>query len=537
MYQGVKKIVVLVALLIVGAISGVSSQTQSTPPRLVVNIVVGSMSAADLERYSAKFGVTGFNRLRHEGAVCSAAHYSYQGGDTPTSLATISTGATPSIHGVTGYTWYDRGESKRVDLTYDESVRNLEYDLNIGGESPHNLVAPTLAETLRGAVSGSRTVTFALDAASAITFNGGGGSAFWVDPRTSEWATSTAYMEEIPEWVAKINKRGFEADMWRRKYPDVKSYVNSVEYGLDRGIECEKDRTLPKKEQAKSLKYNYLAYTPAGNSRVLEMAWSGIQAMNLGGDATVDMMNIYLDSSRNITSRYGTDSQEVEDMYYRLDSDLGRFIDQVRSWVMRRDVIFVLTSDGGSSPASETTKGDKLFNKSQFEVILNTFLGAKYGAERWVLGYENRSIYLNHKLIYQSKLDLEKMQSEVATFALQFRGVSHAVTATTLSGSYFAGGYGAMIQRGFYPRRSGDVVINLMPGWIEQRDGVRSHSGSIYSYDTHVPLIVMGSGIESQEIKRRVEITSIAPTVARIMKILPPVAVEGERIIEITDKE
>lgn len=49
------------------------------------------------------------------------------------------------------------------------------------------------------------------------------------------------------------------------------------------------------------------------------------------------------------------------------------------------------------------------------------------------------------------------------------------------------------------PRRSGDVVVNLMPGCIEERPDVRSKSGSMYGYDTTVPLVLYGGGIPAAE--------------------------------------
>ena len=88
------------------------------------------------------------------------------------------------------------------------------------------------------------------------------------------------------------------------------------------------------------------------------------------------------------------------------------------------------------------------------------------------------------------------------------------------------------MQNGFYPRRSGDVVLNLMPGWIEERDGVVSASGSMYGYDTHVPLIFYGKGIAAQRVRRQVGMTTVAPTLARLAGIDAPTASDGEVLPE-----
>ncbi len=533
----------ILTLVAATALLNVSAQSLGTAPRLVVNIVVGSMRATDLDRYSDNFTAAGLNRAYNEGILFTNAAYNYQGGSTPTSLATISTGALPATHGVTGYAWYDYTTSQRIELCNDPNHKDLEYDITEGGHSPYHLIAPTLAETLRTEAEGARTATVALDATSSVVFNGRGGTALWLDPQSCQWATSTAYATELPEWVKEHNRLApKKIAKWEPTMP-AGGYFNTRDFGLvNKKSELKAPATLLTDEQIAAWRnyerYENIAYTPAGNKMIFDMAWLAVSTLNLGADETTDILNIYLDPSRNIISRYGPESIEAEDMYYHLDRSLATFIDNVRSWVEGRDVVFVLTADHGTSPSHDIIElagsDTKLFNKDQFAVILNTFIGAKYGSGRWVLGYENRSIYLNHDLIYQKKLSLEEVQNEVASFALQFRGVSHALTASAMRGSYFGSGYGEKMQNGFYPRRSGDVVVNLMPEWIELQENTRSLPGSMYLYDTHVPLFIWGSGVPFLKVTRPVEISSVAPTIANIIGITPPAATEGSIIEEVT---
>ncbi len=129
----------------------------------------------------------------------------------------------------------------------------------------------------------------------------------------------------------------------------------------------------------------------------------------------------------------------------------------------------------------------------------------------------------------------DEVQNEVAIFAMQFRGVSHALSATAMRTSYFGSGYARKMQNSFYPRRSGDVILNLMPGWIEEQERCWSSSGSMYGYDTQVPLVFYGVGVGPQRIKRRMDMTAVAPTVARMLEITEPAASEGEVLPEIID--
>ena len=57
----------------------------------------------------------------------------------------------------------------------------------------------------------------------------------------------------------------------------------------------------------------------------------------------------------------------------------------------------------------------------------------------------------------------------------------------------------------------------------------------MYGYDTEVPLLFYGSGIPPQRISRPVDMTCVAPTVARLLEISEPAASEGEVLEEIAE--
>ena len=267
--------------------------------------------------------------------------------------------------------------------------------------------------------------------------------------------------------------------------------------------------------------YERLLYTPAGNTAVLGLAKQAIAQYRLGTDTAPDLLNICLDSPHRIAEAYGPESVEIEDMYYRLDRDLADFLTFVFAQVKDRNVLVVVTSDHGTSPSYDAGEEPaERFNSRQFEVIVNGFLNVRYGTGEWVVAYGDKSLWLNHNLIYERGLDLAEIQNEVAIFAMQFSGVSHALAASAMRTSYFGSGYARKMQNSFYPRRSGDVILNLMPGWIEEQERCWSMSGSMYGYDTEVPLLFYGEGAGPLRVNRRVEMTSVAPTLARVAGVL-----------------
>lgn len=519
--------ILLLAIAALASFRGIAAET----PRLIVQIVVGSMRAEDLARYAENFGEGGFRRLTQGGTVYTDSRYDYQQTTTPVSLATLATGAMPSTHGVIGSQWVDYTSNAVVGLTDGRK-----------GPGAYHLIAPTLAETLRQHAPGSHTVTVAAEAVSAVVTAGRGGEVFWLDPGRCDWVTSPYYTPAVPEWIDRSNDERYNlsyiASEWRPLL-DRDRYINTrnirIGFPEKRGKRGE-GRQPEGGGPELADDYERLLYTPAGNTAVLGLAKQLIAQYKLGADATPDLLCVCLDASRRISEAYGPESVEVEDMYYRLDRDLADFLTFVFAQVRDGNATVVLTSDHGTSPSYDaTTEEPDRFNARQFEVIVNGFLNVRYGTGDWVVTYGDKCIWLNHNLIYERGLDLADVQNEVAIFAMQFRGVSHALSATAMRSSYFGSGYARRMQNSFYPRRSGDVILNLMPGWIEERDRCRSMSGSMYGYDTEVPLVFYGTGAGQQHVQRRVDMTSVAPTLARLAGVTEPAASEGDVLPEIVD--
>lgn len=523
-----KKILLTAAACVVLA----AAATAAEPPRLVINIIAGSMQAEALDKYARNFDRGGFARLISRGAVFTEARYGWMQTTTPTSLATLATGATPSMHGITGSRWYDYTQNTFTDVTADTSVKTLGNSDIRGGHSPRNTVAPTLVEMLLQSDPLSRAVTIALKPASAVITAGHGGHCLWMDGEKCRWTTSTAYAEKLPVWVDEYNgqdmRARFLAGEWVCRY-DREKYINKR--SLDAAAFASGGRRAAKGAAAKPLtEREKIIATPAGNSLVFDLAKYAVTAMNLGADNHPDIINICLDAAEEIAARYGCESVEYEDMIYRLDNDIKELLDYVAVHMhYNESVVVVFTAAHGAAPAFDAVKPEReRFNARQFELIVSAYLNARYGQGQWVLGYADRALYLNRNLIRDKRLSLETIQSETAAFAMQFRGVSHAVTASALQSGYFADGYASKIQKGFYPRRSGDVIINLMPGRTAASDVMRTESGSMYDYDTHVPLIIYGTGITAKRHTQPAEMTCVAPTLARILHTEMPWAAEGE---------
>jgi len=95
------------------------------------------------------------------------------------------------------------------------------------------------------------------------------------------------------------------------------------------------------------------------------------------------------------------------------------------------------------------------------------------------------------------------------------------------------------VRNGFYPQRSGDVIVVTAPYTIifdlpDDPTDPRSTAthGSPYSYDTHVPLIIMGRNFLVGKHKQAATPADIAPTLARILQIKAPGCAVGRLLSE-----
>jgi hypothetical protein len=431
--------------------------------------------------------------------------------------------------------WIDYVTGRRVNLVDDDGVEGVGGDPGAERYSPRHVVMPTLGDKLLAESPSSKVISIASDPVSAIVAGGQSGTAYWMDAGRAVWVSSTAYMTSLPGWVAACNaeripNRYIDAG-WTPARP-MRTYINRSNsiFGGDGG-----GALVTSFRQGNIPDYGAMLRSPLGNTLVIDFARRAVEGEGLGSDDATDILNVCFDASRTVGERFGSTSMEVEDMIYRLDMELGELLRSILVRVGAENVLFVVTSDHGMSDGWDAAgsmqpgrvERDR-FNVAQFKTILNSFLGVQLGVGDWVLDYIDRQVYLNRNLIYQKNLNIEDVQNRAAAFVLQFRGVSHVLTSTALGGGYFGAGYGARMQNGFYPRRAGDLMLNLMPGWIEDRPGVRSLSGSMYDYDTHVPLMMMGWRIPARaEVDADVDMTSLAPTLARFMGIGRPAASDG----------
>ncbi len=362
--------------------------------------------------------------------------------------------------------------------------------------------------------------------------------SYWYDVRYGGFATSSYYVPFLPQWVATFNgsklNETYNSTLWSIDYPIERyKYKNATAVLLDNKKQFSFDMLF----KPKNREYQRLVEIPMGNSYLKDFAIEAIMRDSLGADNSTDLLIVNFAAHRNISRIYGTESTEAEDSYYKLDRDIADLVTYLEQHIGKDNFTLLFTSSHGMSDNVDSKVGK--FNAMQFKVIVGGFLNAQLGADQWIINYKNRQIYLNRRLIYERGLSLQDVQTKVAAFALQFEGISNAVTATSLQSNYFGSGVMHKMQQSYFPRHGGDIVVNLLPGWIEIDDegDVRTTSlwGSPYIYDNHVPMVFYGRGVKAQKIHSAVELKDIAPTLSEILNITHPNSSEGTAISEMVN--
>ncbi len=520
----------------------------SQRPKLVIGIVVSEMRYDYLDRYWDKFGDSGFKRIINNGMVCKNAHHDYLIAESSAGFATIATGAYPANHGLVADYWYERLKDKIQSSIRDEKVATLVGEYESGKFSPVNLKYSTLSDELRVANKfESKVISVSMDPRAAVISGGHTANAsYWYGDITGKWISSTYYLDSMVSWVDTFNHKAFSdiylEKTWETLYP-IEDYTESLEdtsayeKGINGQINFPYDLASLSTPKRKQTDYSILKATPFGNSLTKDFAISAIVEEELGKDDVPDWLSLNFAAGSFLGDKYSSWSVEMEDMYLRLDMDLGHFLDFIDREIGMKNVLIYLTAENAVShdPAYLMNKRipSGYFNYNSAIMLLRSYLNVIYGQGDWVKFYYSKQIYLNRVLIDNSKLSLSEFQERVARFILQFEGVSNVLTSTDLIRNNYTKGEFEKIQKTYNQKRSGDVILQLNPGWAES--GAEKEHGSSYNFDTHVPLIFYGWKTGRAEISRKISVTDIMPTIAYFLNISRPQSVQGSIIHELVD--
>ena len=454
---------------ILAALTTTELQAFDLAPKLVVNVTIDQLRSDYMEAFNNFYSRYGFRRVIDGGLVYDGASYPFFPIDRSSSTATIATGTTPFYHGIIGNQWLERKTLQPTGCVEDEQHK----------ASPSRLRTSTVGDELKVSTNGKALIySFAVNKESAILSGGhAANGAFWLGDN-GLWTSSSYYGKSLPKWIKDYNK--------------------------------EFERLQKKREMYQN------------NDNVVDVVLDALQHTELGQDEYTDMLNITLTATPPNGKAESDWQKDMSSVYHERDFSLGRIINSIEKRVGLNQVLFVITSTGYNDEKPADLKQYRIpsgtFYINRTASLLNMYLGAIYGQGRYVEQCFSNEIYLNHRLIEQKRLSMHDILNRSQEFLLQNAGVADVYTSERL----LAGNNDIqLIRAGFNPTLSGDIIINIAPGWRLLNENTQQTFTSRANI-VPFPIIFFGAGIKHDKISTPVTVDRIAPTIAKTIRIRAP---------------
>lgn len=422
-------------------------------PRLTVVAVVDGLTTENLALLRPYWQQGGLRTLSEEAFQTSVAfpHLIYGGNET---TATLVTGETPDRHGYTMDTYFSRRDRRTHAMLMDEQVHGIGTSLHF---SPKALLSRTLTDRMRIRYPGAKIYAVGIQPETTVLLAGHAANACcWIDAASHKWVATAAYTEGLPTAAYDYNNGGrfdiLAAHQWTPRM-DIPMYNHPTEQERKKGFSYVASGVLTK--------------APEANTLVIELALALQKDQQLGADATPDLLMLQFNTLSPLAQSDAIESAEQEDMYLRLNQDLGYLMEQLDKRIGRANYQILVIGRPVLGTSAQTLNDLHMpvqqFNVDRAAALTGTYLMALYGHERWVDGSYGQSLYLNRTLIEQKRLSLETIQRQVANFLMDFEGVQIAMP-----------GHEAMqyplLGTTLCKRHTGDVVFLLQPGWRLMQD-------------------------------------------------------------------
>ena len=485
----------------------------------------------------------GLQRLLTSGAWFRQADYPYFETVTCAGHATVGTGTLPSTHGMVMNSWWDRMRNVEVPCTEDRTVAPVSYGKAVSGpgDSAAALRVSTLADELRAQLNpASRVVAFSLKARAAIPMAGHRPDAVvWFDD-SGGFVTSTAFTTTpVPAVEDFIRRHPVENDIgktWERTLPaSAYAYENpAVGAHVPDGMSASFPHRLSGTTRAPDLGfYDRWQASPFSDEYLARMALDVARTLHLGQTASTDVIAVSFSALDKVGHDYGPESAEIQDVLVQLDRTIGTFLSELDRLVGSDNYVVALSADHGVAPLPERLKtrgidGGRI-DPRRLEQVTDAALREAFGPGKYVSQILNGEIYLAAGVLDR----LTPRAGVLRALRRSLRaipGVQDVLTRQYLAGHVFEDDeIGRRLAHSFDAERSGDLFVIPRPYWTI-RDTGTGH-GSAYTYDTRVPILMMGRDIARGEYLTPASPADIAPTLAFLSGVTLP-RTEGRILTE-----
>jgi predicted AlkP superfamily pyrophosphatase or phosphodiesterase len=512
-----------------------------TPPKLLVLVAIDGLPMRQVTGYRDQLAPDGFARFLDRGRWFSQAHYGHGHTVTAAGHSIMLSGAYPQRSGIISNEWRDPATGEPVYNTGDAAYTYLDNPTApLSGTSPRNLKVQTLGDVLRTRSPGSKVLGISGKDRGAILPAGHLGQAYMYMGETGQFSSSTYYMAALPQWVKDFNAAkpadAFFKKTWAPLLPES-AYARSVPDGQPWQVASGNGNRLPavigdKMDAPGPRFYGNLLASPFGDELTLAFARAAITNEKLGQRGVQDILSVSLSSHDYINHAFGPESRLSHDHLLQLDRHLQAFFRFLDQQIGANNYVLALTADHGftDTPEWALTQGRDAgrFNAPPSLAAVNAALAAKFGVDKLARDFSAAGLLLNDKLAAEHGLKFADVQAAACEELLKLPGVAAVFTREQLLGDDKTTPYLEAMRKSFDPTRAAQLQIVLKPNWIvSYRPGGTTH-GSPHEYDTHVPLLFWGPGYVGQgEVKARVDMSDLAPTLAGIAGLPAPAQAQG----------
>jgi hypothetical protein len=519
--------VVILALLL-GCAPVAFASAYNAHPKLVVVIVIDQFRADYLERYRDQFGEGGFRLLLDHGANFTDCNYDYANTRTAPGHATLFTGTYSDGHGIAANEWWDQKKKKMVTSVEDDDTKLVGGDPAESkvGASPHNLLADTLGDELKLATQAqARVFSLSLKDRAAVLPGGfAADGAYWIDPKSGAWITSTYYRPDLPKWAQDFNSGNRAAKYWDRDWKNKNGDL----------LRSTTHRKGKKGEDAGF--YEVIGSTPFANEYEFEFAKELVVYENLGGGQATDLLAISLSPNDILGHQVGPDSPEMADMALALDRELADFFNFLGHQIGLANVWIALSADHGVSALPDVAKKLRIpaanLDGGKLEAQINTSLTAKFspGHPASYIKFDYPLAWLDQDAFTAAHIKERDAETAVGE-AMQQAGLRDYFTKSQLAeGKVPNTAMGKKFLHSYSPEGSWYVMGVPEPYTVGPAKG--TDHASPYTYDTHVPLAFYGLPFRPGTYRTHAEPVDMAATLASLLGINAPTHSVGRVLTE-----
>jgi len=493
-------------------------------PRLVVAITIDQLRSDCLEAFRPLFGAEGFERLMRDGLFYTNAGYDFEPVDRASAVASLFTGVSPYYNSIVGQRWLVRETLQPRYCVDDDRYEGLG---TWERTSPDAIATSTLGDELKMASRGQAQVWSIAPYSDMAVLAAGHAAdgALWIDRRSGLWCSSNYYMKQLPKWLNLFNDEqapavGIDDKTWQAVNPASGTFSLLVQQGEQK----------PFKHKFKGDR-RYVEYTTSGlvNADVTNLATRCVLSTNMGQDRLPDLLCLTYYAGCPDQQTTSESLMELQDTYQRLDQELARLLSTLERRLGKANLLVVVTGtgyaveEGADYPQYRIPTGT--FYMSRTANLLNMYFGALWGTGRYVDTCFGNQIFLNQKLLEQRRVQLGDALQRAQEFMLQLSGVRNVYTSLQLFASQ--NDQLARTRAAFNTLRSGDIMIEVAPGWHLFNEDTQEDQLQRAGY-IQFPLMVYGASIEPRRVEKPVTMQHLAPAIAKAIRIRAPNACKAE---------